>query len=35
MIFGFLPQNLKAKAAAVAFSMAWRGSGVELRAGDA
>jgi hypothetical protein len=35
MIFGFLPQNLKAKAAAVAFSMAWRGSEVELRAGDA
>ena len=35
MIFGFLPQNLKAKAAAVAFSMAWRGSEVELRAGGA
>ena len=35
MIFGFLPQNLKTKAAAVAFSMAWRGSEVELRAGDA
>ncbi len=26
MIFGFLPQNLKTKAVAVAFSMAWRGA---------
>ena len=29
MIFGFLPENLKAKAVAVAFSMAWQRSGVE------
>jgi hypothetical protein len=34
MIFGFLPQNVKTQAAAVAFSMAWRGSEVELGAGD-
>jgi hypothetical protein len=25
MIFGFLPQNVKTKAAAVAFSIAWPG----------
>jgi hypothetical protein len=31
MIFGFLRQNLKTKAVAVAFSMAWRAGGVELR----
>ncbi len=36
MIFGFLPQNLKIKAAvAVAFSIAWRGSEVEAGAGGA
>jgi hypothetical protein len=29
MIFGFLPQNLKTKAVAVAFSMAWQRAGVE------
>jgi hypothetical protein len=29
MIFGFLPQNLKTQAVAVAFSMAWRAGGVE------
>ena len=29
MIFGFLPQNLKTKAVAVAFSIAWPGAGVE------
>jgi hypothetical protein len=34
IIFGFLPQNLKTMAVAVAFSMAWRGSGVEGRAGE-
>src|SRR5207237_705619 len=33
MIFGFLPQNLKIKAAvAVAFSIAWPGSDVEMGA---
>jgi DDE superfamily endonuclease len=32
MIFGFLPQNLKAQAVAVAFSMAWSESEVEPRA---
>jgi len=32
MIFGFLPQNLKTQAVAVAFSMAWPGSEVEPRA---
>src|SRR2546421_7113438 len=30
MIFGFLRQNLKTKAVAVAFSIAWRDGGVEL-----
>jgi hypothetical protein len=35
MIFGFLPQNLKAKAVAVAFSIAWRAAGVEPRAEEA
>ncbi len=34
MIFGFLPQNVKTKAVAVAFSIAWLGSEVE-RPGDA
>src|SRR5215469_13770511 len=29
MIFGFLPENLKTQAVAVAFSMAWRGCEVE------
>src|SRR5215470_18117671 len=29
MIFGFLPQNLKTQAVAVAFSIAWPGAGVE------
>src|SRR5215469_12305278 len=29
MIFGFLRQNLKTQAVAVAFSMAWQGGGVE------
>ena len=29
MIFGFLRQNLKTQAVAVAFSMAWRAGGVE------
>jgi DDE superfamily endonuclease len=32
MIFGFLPENLKKQAVAVAFSMAWTGSEVEPRA---
>src|SRR5947209_9137780 len=31
MIFGFLPQNLKAQAVAVAFSIAWLEAGVEPR----
>jgi hypothetical protein len=35
MIFGFLPQNLKTKAVAVAFSIAWLEAGVEPRPGDA
>src|SRR5258705_13877950 len=35
MIFGFLPQNVKTKAVAVAFSIAWLGSGVEPRPDDA
>jgi hypothetical protein len=35
MIFGFLPQNLKTGAVAVAFSIAWRESEVDLGAGDA
>jgi hypothetical protein len=34
MIFGFLPQNVKTQAVAVAFSMAWRGPGVESGAGE-
>src|SRR5215471_14295749 len=29
MIFGFLPQNLKTQAVAVAFSIAWQAGGVE------
>src|ERR1035437_8452429 len=32
MIFGFLPQNLKTQAVAVAFIMAWLGAGVEPEA---
>jgi hypothetical protein len=35
MIFGFLRQNLKTKAVAVAFSIAWLGAGVEPRPDDA
>lgn len=35
MIFGFLPQNLKIQAVAVAFSMAWQRAGVEGRDPDA
>jgi hypothetical protein len=31
MIFGFLPQNLKTKAAAVAFSIAWLTDDVDPR----
>src|SRR5258708_6512022 len=34
MIFGFLRQNLKTQAVAVAFSMAWTGAGVEPEPGD-
>jgi hypothetical protein len=34
MIFGFLSQNLKTQAVAVAFSIAWLGSEVESRAED-
>jgi DDE superfamily endonuclease len=34
MIFGFLPQNLKTQAVAVAFSIAWPGCEVERRADD-
>jgi hypothetical protein len=34
MIFGFLRQNLKTQAVAVAFSIAWSGSEVELPAED-
>src|SRR6267378_4715376 len=34
MIFGFLSQNLKTQAVAVAFSIAWPGSDVEPRAED-
>src|SRR6266705_2922458 len=34
MIFGFLPQNLKTQAVAVAFSMAWQRAGVEGRDRD-
>ena len=34
MIFGFLRQNLKTKAVAVAFSIAWLGAGVERRPVD-
>jgi len=33
MIFGFLPENLKSKAVAVVFSMAWRGADVDGGAG--
>jgi DDE superfamily endonuclease len=35
MIFGFLPQNVKTKAVAVAFSIAWLETGVEPRPGGA
>ena len=35
MIFGFLPQNVKTKAVAVAFSIAWLEAGVEPRPDDA
>jgi hypothetical protein len=35
MIFGFLPQNLKTKAVAVAFSIAWLEAGVEPEPEDA
>jgi hypothetical protein len=35
MIFGFLPQNVKTKAVAVAFSIAWLEAGVEPRTDDA
>ena len=35
MIFGFLPQNVKTKAVAVAFSIAWLEAGVEPRTEDA
>jgi hypothetical protein len=35
MIFGFLPQNLKTQAVAVAFSIAWRAGEVEARPEDA
>jgi hypothetical protein len=35
MIFGFLPQNLKTKAVAVAFSIAWLGGEVERQPEDA
>ncbi|HYZ54246.1 MAG TPA: hypothetical protein VE733_12220, partial [Streptosporangiaceae bacterium] len=34
IIFGFLPQNLKTMAVAVAFSMAWCEAEVENRAGE-
>src|SRR5260370_32339625 len=34
MIFGFLPQNLKTEAVAVAFSIAWPGGAVEAVPGD-
>src|SRR2546422_509459 len=34
MIFGFLPQNLKTQAVAVAFSIAWLEAGVEPGAED-
>jgi DDE superfamily endonuclease len=34
MIFGFLRQNLKTKAVAVAFSIAWLDAGVERQPGD-
>ena len=34
MIFGFLRQNLKTKAVAVAFSIAWRDGGAGPGAGD-
>jgi hypothetical protein len=35
MIFGFLPQNVKTQAVAVAFSIAWLEAGVEPRPDDA
>jgi hypothetical protein len=35
MIFGFLPQNVKTKAVAVAFSIAWLAAGVEAGPEDA
>ena len=35
MIFGFLPQNLKTKGVAVAFSMAWQRAEIEDRDLDA
>ena len=35
MIFGFLTQNVKTKAVAVAFSIAWREAGVEPPLEDA
>ena len=35
MIFGFLPENLKTQAVAVAFSIAWLGSEVEPLTEDA
>src|SRR5215510_11832310 len=35
MIFGFLRQDLKTKAVAVAFSIAWLAVGVEPQTGDA
>ncbi len=35
MIFGFLPQNVKTQAVAVAFSIAWGNNDVEPRADDA
>jgi len=34
VIFGFLPQNLKTGAVAVAFSMAWREAGVDSDDGE-
>jgi DDE superfamily endonuclease len=34
IIFGFLPQNVKMQAVAVAFSMAWLQAGVERQPGD-
>ncbi len=34
MIFGFLPQNVKTQAVAVAFSIAWAEGAVEPRPGE-